>query len=68
MNFIYFTLNELQRFEDIKSVVIRSHKYNRKTDKIMAKGLKISKGQSEAVNQRSTDSTMATRSGNVNPN
>jgi hypothetical protein len=32
-----------QRFEDIKSVAIRSHKYKRKTDKIMAKGLKISK-------------------------
>jgi hypothetical protein len=36
--------NNGQRFEDIKSVVIRSHKYKRKTDKIMAKGLKISKG------------------------
>jgi hypothetical protein len=35
--------NNGQRFEDIKSVVIRSHKYKRKTDKIMAKGLKISK-------------------------
>jgi hypothetical protein len=35
--------NNGQRFEDIKSVVIRSHKYKRKTDIIMANGLKISK-------------------------
>jgi hypothetical protein len=38
-----FLQNNGQRFEDIKSVVIKSHKYRRKTDKIMAKGLKISK-------------------------
>jgi hypothetical protein len=35
--------NNGQRFEDIRSVVIRSQKNKRKTDKIMAKGLKISK-------------------------
>ena len=34
--------NKGQRFEDIKSVIIRSHQYKRKTDKIMANGLKIS--------------------------
>jgi hypothetical protein len=38
----YYTF-DIKRYEDIKSVVTRSHKYKRKTDKIMAKGLKISK-------------------------
>jgi hypothetical protein len=41
--FVFLLQNNGQRFEDIKSVVIRSHQYKRKTDKIMAKGLKISK-------------------------
>jgi hypothetical protein len=40
----YYTFNIFIPF-DIKSIVTRSHKYKRKTDKIMAKGLKISKVQ-----------------------
>jgi hypothetical protein len=61
----YSSVNSsLEKFEDTKRVSIRkSKKYRQYNDQ------KIPKGQSESVNHRSTDNTMAKRyqKGNQNP-
>ena len=61
----YSSVNSsLEKFEDTKRVSIRKSKKYRQYN-----GQKIPKGQSESVNHRSTDNTMAKRyqKGNQNP-